>query len=196
MITTFKNRCVLKTYVIILRPIFDTTYKGKNRLKYTCEIYIKNLSYSNKVGIVFAFYQRMRSKKTSWAGPFQEYVYRFAPLFMNWQAYLIQKGICSAKTHWTLVLMQINLSCYQLIVGSHRYIWVKNEIEDIYIKTPWETCGTLLSGRTVEILMFYNKSWFYKNIEIGMKKRRGGMCPILGVESKNLKSLGVYFISG
>ena len=27
MITTFESRCVLKFYVIVLRPIFDATYK-------------------------------------------------------------------------------------------------------------------------------------------------------------------------
>ena len=29
MIKTFENICVLKTYVIVLRHIFDTTYKGE-----------------------------------------------------------------------------------------------------------------------------------------------------------------------
>ena len=29
MITTFENRCVLKTYLIVLRPIFNTMHKGK-----------------------------------------------------------------------------------------------------------------------------------------------------------------------
>ena len=29
MITTFENRCVLKFHVIVLRPIFDTKYKGE-----------------------------------------------------------------------------------------------------------------------------------------------------------------------
>ena len=53
MITTFENRCVLKIYVIVLRPIFDKRTKGKNRPKYTCEIYIMNWSYSYKLGIVF-----------------------------------------------------------------------------------------------------------------------------------------------
>ena len=43
--------------------------KGKNRSKYTCELYITNWSYSNKVGIVFAMYQIMISKGTYWAGP-------------------------------------------------------------------------------------------------------------------------------
>ena len=33
MITTFENRCVLKKYLIVLRPIFDTTYKGKKQVK-------------------------------------------------------------------------------------------------------------------------------------------------------------------
>ena len=27
MITTFENRCVIKIYVIVLRPILDTIYK-------------------------------------------------------------------------------------------------------------------------------------------------------------------------
>ena len=51
MMKTFENRCVLKIYVIVLRPIFDIMYKEKNRSKYTCDIYITNWSYSNKVGI-------------------------------------------------------------------------------------------------------------------------------------------------
>ena len=52
MITRFKNRCVLKIYVILLRSIFDSTYKGKNRAKYSCDLYITNWFYYNKVGIV------------------------------------------------------------------------------------------------------------------------------------------------
>ena len=47
--------------------IFDTKNKEK-QVKYTCELYITNWSYSNKLGIVFAMYQRMRSKGTSWDG--------------------------------------------------------------------------------------------------------------------------------
>ena len=69
MITTFENICVLEKYFIVLRPIFDTTYKGKNRSKYTCVLYIMNCSYSKKLGIFFAMYQRMRLKGASWAGP-------------------------------------------------------------------------------------------------------------------------------
>ena len=69
MITTFENTCVLKIHVIVLRPIFDTTYKGKKRSKYTCDIYIRNWSYNYKVGIVFDMYKRMRPKGTTWAGP-------------------------------------------------------------------------------------------------------------------------------
>ena len=33
MITTFENRRVLKKYLIVLRPIFDTIYKGKKGQK-------------------------------------------------------------------------------------------------------------------------------------------------------------------
>ena len=69
MMTTFENICVLENYLIVLRPIFDTTHKGKNWPKYTFGIYITNWSYYNKEGIVFAMYQRMIPKGTSWAGP-------------------------------------------------------------------------------------------------------------------------------
>ena len=44
-------------------------HKDKNRSKYTCEIYITNWYYSNKVVIVFAMYQRIKSKETSWDVP-------------------------------------------------------------------------------------------------------------------------------
>ena len=60
MITTFENIFLLKKYLIVLRYIFNTKYKGENRLKYTCELYITNWSYPYKVGIVFAMYHRMR----------------------------------------------------------------------------------------------------------------------------------------
>ena len=33
MITTFEKICVLKNYVIVLRKIFDKTYKGKKQAK-------------------------------------------------------------------------------------------------------------------------------------------------------------------
>ena len=45
----WKQMCI-KKYLIVLRPIFDKTYKGENRLKYTYELYITNWSHSNKVG--------------------------------------------------------------------------------------------------------------------------------------------------
>ena len=72
MITTFKNRFLLKNHLIVTRLIFDTTYKGGNRSKYTCEIYINNWSNCYKVGAVFTIYQIMRSKGISWAGPHQQ----------------------------------------------------------------------------------------------------------------------------
>ena len=53
MITTFENRCLFKTYLIVMKPIFSTTYKVKNKSKNTCELYITNWSYSYKVGIFF-----------------------------------------------------------------------------------------------------------------------------------------------
>ena len=64
-----KNRCVLKIYIIVLRPIFDWRYKEKKRLKYTFNIHIMIWSYSNNLGISFAMYQRMRLKGASWDGP-------------------------------------------------------------------------------------------------------------------------------
>ena len=33
MITTFENKCVFKNYVVVLRPIFDTTYKEEIQVK-------------------------------------------------------------------------------------------------------------------------------------------------------------------
>ena len=33
MIITFENRCVLKLYVIVMRPIFDATYTGEIQVK-------------------------------------------------------------------------------------------------------------------------------------------------------------------
>ena len=69
MIEKFEKRCVLNIYIILLRHIFDTTYKGENRLKYTCELCITNWYYSKKEGIIFAMYHRMISKGTFWDGP-------------------------------------------------------------------------------------------------------------------------------
>ena len=65
MITTFENRCVLKIYVIVLRPIFNTNYKEEIQV----EIYMKALHHElvlfQQSRNCFAMYQRMRSKKTS-----------------------------------------------------------------------------------------------------------------------------------
>ena len=48
----FENRCVSKTYIIVLRPIFGPTYKEKKHVeKYVYKLYITNWSYSYKVGI-------------------------------------------------------------------------------------------------------------------------------------------------
>ena len=33
MITTFENRCVLNCYVILMRPIFYTMYKGETEVE-------------------------------------------------------------------------------------------------------------------------------------------------------------------
>ena len=53
--TTFENRYVSKTYIIVLRFIFNPTYNQKKRFKNTCELYITNWSYSYKVVIFFRF---------------------------------------------------------------------------------------------------------------------------------------------
>ena len=84
MITIFENRCVLKTYLIVLIPIFNPTHKGGDRLKKTYEICITNLSYFYHLGIVFfAVYQRIRSKATSWAGPRLVYSVSFIKKWIN-----------------------------------------------------------------------------------------------------------------
>ena len=69
MITKFENRSVFKTYLILMRPFFDTIYKGGKQVENICELYITNWSYSYKIGIIFSMYQRIRSKETSWVGP-------------------------------------------------------------------------------------------------------------------------------
>ena len=50
MITTFENRCVLKTYLIVMIFILATMYKVGKYFEKTCEIYIINWSYSYKLG--------------------------------------------------------------------------------------------------------------------------------------------------
>ena len=74
-----------------MRHIFSTTYKGKNRSKYICELYITNWSYSNKVGIVFAMYQVMISKGGSWAGP--------RHMNINWFSWIIFIHHCICYTN-------------------------------------------------------------------------------------------------
>ena len=68
MIKKFENRFVLKLYVIVLIPIFDTTYKGVIQV----EIYMRALHHElvifQQSRDFFAMYHRMRSKRTSWAG--------------------------------------------------------------------------------------------------------------------------------
>ena len=45
----WKNMCVKKN-LIVLRPIFNTTYKGKNQVEKYMWLYFTNWSYSYKVG--------------------------------------------------------------------------------------------------------------------------------------------------
>ena len=90
MITTFENRCVLKHYLIVLIPIFVTTYNEKKRFKNTWEFYITNWSYSYKVIIFYTIYQRMRSKGTSWDGPRLKYV---TLNFFHFYAFLVQVAV-------------------------------------------------------------------------------------------------------
>ena len=51
MITTFENRCVLKTCLIILIPIFNTTYNGENR----SNIYMSSISRIGPIPIKLDF---------------------------------------------------------------------------------------------------------------------------------------------
>ena len=73
----WKQMCI-KTYLIVQIPIFDTTYKGKQKV----EIYIW-ASHHELVLLLqskncFSMYQRMISKETSWAGQrhISNHVYR------------------------------------------------------------------------------------------------------------------------
>ena len=67
----WKQMCI-KKYLIVLRPIFDTTYKGKKQV----EIYMWALHHELVLFLqsrnFFAMYQIIRSKGTSWAGPRHE----------------------------------------------------------------------------------------------------------------------------
>ena len=80
MITTFENRCVLQTYLIVMRPIFCTMHKGVKQVeKYMLTLHHELVLFL-KIGIFFVMYHRMRSKGTSWAGPCH-YLLAFASLF-------------------------------------------------------------------------------------------------------------------
>ena len=68
--------------------------KGKSRSKYTCEIYIMNWSYSNKVEIVFAMYQRMILKGTSWAGTFLHPILIKLVQFNPYTFFIVYEIIC------------------------------------------------------------------------------------------------------
>ena len=59
--------CIKISY-IVLRPILNTTYNGEIQVEIFMRALQKKRSYSNKVGIVFAMYQRMRLKRICWAG--------------------------------------------------------------------------------------------------------------------------------
>ena len=65
----------MKTYVYLKRNLSSIQCtKEKNMSKNTYELYITNLSYSYKIGIFFAMYQRMRLKGKSWARQTLEYL--------------------------------------------------------------------------------------------------------------------------
>ena len=63
----WKHMCI-KTYLIVLRPIINKTYKRKTRSIITYELYITNWSYSYKLEMFFDMYRIMIPKGTSWAG--------------------------------------------------------------------------------------------------------------------------------
>ena len=55
MITKFENRYVLKFYVIVLRPIFDTTYKGETQVKIYMRALRHELVVFQKIMICFRY---------------------------------------------------------------------------------------------------------------------------------------------
>ena len=102
-------------------------------MKYTCELYITNWSYSNKVGIVFAVYQIMRSKGAYWAGPrlswclLYSYSYKIfiqAHLFAVWvdrcllcsyySIIFIRERLFSVWVAWCLLRSSCSLFWWQL----------------------------------------------------------------------------------
>ena len=64
----WKQICI-KKYLLLLRPIFDTTYKGGKQVeKYMWAIHHKLVLLVQSRNF-FAMYHRMRLKGISWAGP-------------------------------------------------------------------------------------------------------------------------------
>ena len=65
----WKKMCIKNIYIIVLRHIFYTTYKGKNQAKkYMWDLHHELVLFLQSRNC-FSMYQIMRSKGTSWAGP-------------------------------------------------------------------------------------------------------------------------------
>ena len=91
------KRCVLKIYLVILRPIYNSTYKGGYRYIFSWELYITNWTYSNKVGIDFTLYNRIRSKRRHWDGTRPNQVY----IAIKWRRHILvtQRNYMNCNTN-------------------------------------------------------------------------------------------------
>ena len=117
--------------------------KGKNRLKYTCEIYITNCSYSKKAGNVFAMYQIMISKGTSWDGP------RLIQYWLN------------AHMWWYYNVMNLNISINFNKTRHIKFLCVSVS-KRIFLNDMWLKLDIrLVTSKKIELLGECLESWYW-----------------------------------
>ena len=123
MITTFENRWVLNIYVIVLRHIFDTMYKGKQQV----EIYMWALHHELVLFIksrdFFAMYQRMKLKGAYWAVPrIDAYLYIFILIDTYWYIFIDIDAYQHIDTY-VFIFKKIDTYSYIFIpIYTHLYI--------------------------------------------------------------------------
>ena len=115
MITTFENRSVLKTYLIVMIPIFDTTYKGKKQIKkYMLALYHELVLFLQS-RFFFAIYQRMILNGKSRYGP---YILCLLGI-IRWACFLL---LAFYLVFWWLNFWSSFTSCGGIYVDASRYL--------------------------------------------------------------------------
>ena len=121
--------------------------KKKNRSKYTCELYIKNWSYYNKIWIVFAIYQKMILKGTSWDGPRIELHLKITNTYFTPLDDSACKGDANLYTFsWTVV-------SHITLISLH-YRWSKRNVKGRYLHH--KVTGDQLCGRAITEINFFS----------------------------------------